>query len=716
MPGAGLKLAGVTREGRAVSKHPVAWGRNLVVPVALYFLAFVLLTFPAITAFSTAFFSDAGDGFQNVWNLWWVARAVRTGANPWFTHALHFPHGTSLVAHTLNPFNGFLGVALGTVLTPVQTYNTLFAFSFVFGGLTAFWLSQEVTGEYLGSLLCGSLFTFSAYHFAHAEGHLQLVALEWLPLFLLAWWRLLRRPSVALGMAAAGSLFLVLLCDYYYFFFCALAGAFLLVWNLVQHRGERPWRQRAPLQALGTFALGATVLCGPLLVALLRLAASDALAGEHDANAFSMDLLAPLLPGGHWRFAAWTRPYWRRLPGNIHESSVSWGLSAIALMGVAWNARASARAWFWRWSSLLAFFALLALGPTLHLAGRTPGHVPGPYRLLVLLVPPLKLAGVPVRMSVMTSLCVALIAGFGFATLWRQSGWPRGLATVLLAGAVVESWPRPLTLTPNTFPGFVGELRSLPKDGALFDVDETLGASRALYYQTLHEIPMVHGYISRVPESVSENDAELDTLAARGQWQSLCERYGVRYFVFDSRHVPDGPLGTARVLEGAADGPRVYDAARVWTCARDAGEGIPHPDPPLRWEPGAAPSQAETPGGICFISSINSRAAPGGLVRLRLSEPMTVSGWALERESHSTPEPVQVRLVRADGTSYQAAARRVVRRDMPQPFREAAYALAGLRLAGSVDALSPGVYRLTILQGEGAERKLCDSGIDVALQ
>lgn len=691
--------------------------RNVLIPLAFYLFAYFVLTFPAITHFSTDFFMDAGDGLKTTWDVWWVGHAVKSGTNPWFTRLLHYPLGTTLIADTLTPFNGFTGVVFGKVMTLVQTVNALIIFAFVVGGLIAFWLSLEITGEYYGSLLCGYLFSFSQYHFAHTEGHLQLVTLEWLPLFLLAFWRLLARPSVARGVAAACSLFLVIFSDYYYFLYSVLAGAILLGWYLIAHRSERPWRQRSVLLGLGAFVVVSSVLCGPQLFALLRQSLTDPLAGAHDPTEWSLDLLAPFIPGGHWRFAEWTRWYWHRLPGNIHESSVAWGLSVTALVVVAWASRLARRTWLGIWFILLAFFGVMALGPNLRILGRRLDGIPGPYAALEWIVPPLKLSGCPVRMSVMTSLSVALIAGFGFAILWRRAGWTRGLAILLAAGAVFETWPREITLTPNVVPPYVGEMRSLSKDFALFDVDEAFGASKALFYQTVHGIPMVHGYIARFPESVLERDTDIDTRAELGQWQLLCERYGIRYLVFGSDRSANQPLATARILQGPDGALRFYDVGRLWSCSANPEKTTPPLDLPLRWEP-SGPRQFEVPGATCLVESLNSRnpylgRRPWTLPR---SGTIKVIGWAIQRESEGAPESVRVRLEASDGTSYEAPARRLVRPDVAQHFGSPNYRMAGFRLGGPVAALPVGTYRLSIVQEDGARRAFCDTGLKVALR
>lgn len=117
-----------------------------VLPTLVYFLVFVLLTFPLIRSFSTHIFADAGDGLQNVWNMWWVNKAItELGQNPWQTSYLHFPYGVTLLGHTLNPFNGLMGIPLLRVLSPTQAHNVVIIFSFVVAGLTTFWLAYYLT-------------------------------------------------------------------------------------------------------------------------------------------------------------------------------------------------------------------------------------------------------------------------------------------------------------------------------------------------------------------------------------------------------------------------------------------------------------------------------------------------------------------------------------------------------------------------------------------
>ena len=537
-------------------------------PSVVYLGAFALLTFPTLARFSTRFICDGGDGLQNVWNLWWVGWAVRARQNPWFTYHLHYPGGTSLVAHTLVPFDGLIALPLRHFLTLVQAHNAIVVFSFVMGGVTAFWRSLGLTGRYGGSLVAGGIFTFSSYHFAHAEGHLQLVSLEWIPLFLLAWCSLLERPTLWRGAGAAGALLLVLLCDYYYFAFSLLAAAIVLLCELASAEAGASSRRGALFRGLVVFGVVAVVGCGPLVIALLRLAMRDPLLGAHDPRVFSMDLLAPLIPGGHWRFHSCTQFFWGRLPGNIHESSVHWGLSAIVLAVVGWRWR---RQLGCRHHStvlgLLATFALFALGPRLQVLGRPLGHVRGPFAALEIVVPVLRLAGCPVRMSVMVFAALGILAGLGFAALWDSGSTRRVWAVCLLVLLVVEYWPKPLPDTDPAVPELVTAMAALPKDGGMLDVQRAIPDTAALYYQTIHEIPQTHGYIARMPRSVRRATVAIDRLAEAREWQTLCEQYGIRYLVFREGEKPGGSLADAQpILRGA--GLSLFDAGVRWRCSR----------------------------------------------------------------------------------------------------------------------------------------------------
>ena len=503
-----------------------------------YFIIFCILTFPLICHFHTHFFGDTHDGYQAVWNVWWINTAVtELHQSPWHTNYLYYPNGTSLIAQTSHPFNGFFGILLSSFLTLVETYNVIILFCFVMGGLTAFWLAYSITQSYWGSFVAGCIFTFSEYHFMHAEGHTQLVSLEWIPLFVLCWHRLVAAPSIGKAVAAALSLFLVILCDYYYFLFCVLAGIVIVTWYATAKKDALFFWNKKYLSSFGVFTLICCMTSGILACCLLWQNHADPLIGAHDPLKFPLDVLAPFIPGGHWRFFRFTQWYWSRLPGNIHESSVYVGWSVIVLMGYAWWTRRdthlrcpSFSLWFW----LLLFFGVLALGPVLSVAGNPIVTRIMPYNLLQKVFPPIKLSGCPVRMMVMVMLSASVICAIGIQAFFQQKSVQRAtIGAVFLAVLFVEFLPRPIPASRDPAPEYVELLKNLPNDGGL--VDTTSSKFLALYYQTIHGKPLAGGYISRIPTSVNKDWQILSKAVQEQDYRALGEQFHMRYLLTSSQ-------------------------------------------------------------------------------------------------------------------------------------------------------------------------------------
>src|SRR3989344_305150 len=131
-------------------------------PFFVYFVFFCIFTWPWITHFNGWFLTDAGDGLQNVWNVWWVDKSVtELHQLPWSTNFLHAPHGVTLLGQTLNPFNGFVSIGLLNFMSLTQAFNTMVIFSFITGGITAFWLCYYFSKSYVPSIIGGFIYTFS---------------------------------------------------------------------------------------------------------------------------------------------------------------------------------------------------------------------------------------------------------------------------------------------------------------------------------------------------------------------------------------------------------------------------------------------------------------------------------------------------------------------------------------------------------------------------
>jgi hypothetical protein len=158
---------------------------------------------------------------------------------------------------------------------------------------------------------------------------------------------------------------------------------------------------------------------------------------------------------------------------------------------------------FWGWSA--AVFAILSLGPVLHLLGRTSWTtwdtgVLLPYAILYKL-PGFAVMRAPARFAVLVSLSAAVLTAYGLVAL--RARWPRvrhaGRALALAAGVLIlaEYWTTFELVAPGS--SAVAEaMRRDPAPGAVLNVP-TIPAIEYLWYQAQHERPLVGGFLSRLP-------------------------------------------------------------------------------------------------------------------------------------------------------------------------------------------------------------------------
>ena len=535
--------------------------KYFVLPLAIYFLFFCIYSWPWIKHFNTNFFTDAGDGLQNVWNMWWVNKSVvQLHQLPWYTTYLHAPFGVTLVGQTLNPVNGFTGIILQRFMSLTQAFNIMVIFSFIASGLTMFWLCHYFTKNYVASIIGGAIFTFSSYHFAHAIGHIQLITLEFIPLYILFLWKLLKKPTILLSIGAAVSLLLVLFSDYYYFLYVVMLSVFII--GYLWHKKElADYKDRDTYLPWVVFIVLSMLIVAPLPIALLLVNKREALMGSHNARVFSTDAASPLVDGDFWRFNSLTTFYYKHVIAFKAESSVYMGLSVITLYIVALWKRAKIHKDMVFWLGVSIFFGVMSLGPRPLVAGHSVGRIPLPYTIMEHVIPGIKLSGMPVRMMAMVSVGSGVIGAMVLSKLNPKAR--KGKLVLLLFCSVlfIEMWPAELPFTSNTMPGYVFALRSLPHTGAVLD-DAAPTEPTQLYHQTGDDQKMVLGYISRTPQKIFDKEKPLSILISQGKYDQLCTMFSLRYFTTP----PNRPLVTKFPIVYQDNQAIIYDLKNSPKC------------------------------------------------------------------------------------------------------------------------------------------------------
>ncbi|MCL4309970.1 MAG: hypothetical protein M0Z32_03195 [Actinomycetota bacterium] len=498
-------------------------------PLLVYFAIFCVLTFPAITRFGSQWYADSsGDAIQNLWNFWHVRQSIATLQSPYHTSMLFYPEGTTLLAQTLSPTNSFLGAGLSLVLTPYQAYNTVMILAVVLSGLSGFLIAYYFSRSYWPSIVGGFIYGFSGFAMLHLSyGRINLMSLEWVPLFLIFWHKLLTRPSLKRGLLASLFLILTAYTDLYYLFFaCFTAAIFLAVFMF--RNGWRRILDRRYLVPLALFGSLFLLAFGPFLLALISAELKDPFIDAHPAATYSIDLLAPFLPGF---LKGW---YSSRLSFGEGAGEGLIGVTVLALAAyVVIKRKQFGKRFPLEWLLLLGIGFLYSLGPVLHVYHHTFGnHLIMPYTVFQDLLPFLRLAGMPDRIMALTTLAAAVIAAVALSRIMnRKRGW---LLLVLIATAIgVEYLPaRALPAGVPPIPGYVTAIESLPDKAPVYDYYPKENPVNMLY-QTLDDHPIVGGFISRRTRSVFARNNEIKQSFADGDYSALCGD-GFKYLVVDA--------------------------------------------------------------------------------------------------------------------------------------------------------------------------------------
>lgn len=569
-----------------------------------YLLLTCVLTYPAIAYFFSAIPGDSFDGWQNLWNLWWIRRAILVEhRHPFFTDVLYYPTGVSLLFHTLNPFNGLFSLPVQLAANLFAAYNSIVFFSFVVGGLGGYLLARSMlrhTSEPArtwAAFLAGVVYTFSPFHFAHLLGHMQVFSLEWIPFYVLYLWRgveRVRRGWLTWRDVVLPAFFLVLiaLCDWYFVLYCLLFT--VLIWLYLL------WRKRLTGQVViwtaavgGLFALVLSPLLLPMIIEARRY--DFMIPPPEQAYILSADLLAFLIPNEfHPLWGQTAARFASRFTSTVSEHTVFVGY--VPLLLGAWGIRyGGRRRGFWALTTLT--FALLAMGPALHVAGRSI-PIPLPYILLQPL-PIVRMTRSVSRFDVMVMLALGVLAASGLAALIRRLSslreppsafkpWtgktgrmrrirPHLIALAAVALTLFEFLPAPYPISPPDTPSWYEWLAEEPGDFAILNLPMNWDRPGYLLYQTVHGKRLTVGYISRDdPRTLAERVPVLQQLRHLGPdvisqdleqiGRSVLTWLNVRYVVLDRYKMPGvrEREGTVRFARAALAGlSPIYEDERL---------------------------------------------------------------------------------------------------------------------------------------------------------
>lgn len=369
-----------------------------VVALAAYVLIAAAYTWPLLLHAGDRIVSDPYDPVLNASVLWWNA-TVPPFTAAWWTPPFFFP-SPDVAAFTENL------AGLGVIATPIfwatgqpiLAYNLTLFLTWPIGAIAAYWLAWTVLRRRDAAFLAGLAFGFAPYR-VDQLGHIQVLALFWLPLALAGLHRYVadrrRRWLVLFGAAWL----LQSLSNGYFMFF---GGVLIALWLAYF------CSTRANLRAAGPILLAWIAASLPLVAVMLRYQAI------HQHYGLSRPLDAAMAFGAQ-PWAWWSAPrlvwLWSGLGVGRGELSLFPGLT-VPLLVVAASAIALARRtpadatvrwqrWTCRFLGAIALLSLSALVFTV---------VEGRWRL--------NIRGLDISMSrIGRAVIVAMMSGAAFVWL-----------------------------------------------------------------------------------------------------------------------------------------------------------------------------------------------------------------------------------------------------------------------------------------------------------
>ncbi len=469
----------------------------------LFLLITLAMTFPLITQMTTHFAGVNIDVWLNLWGNWWTGKALGEGLPFYHTDYILHPHGVSLYFHSFSHTNTFPRLLLEPWIGPLAAYNLTVMLDFVLLGLGVYLLVRELTGHGGAGVVSGLAATFAPYHVWECV-HPNIFSTQYIPLAL---WALVvtfrRRPDAApnsaqpwrRGMVVGIFLALAAFSSWHQPIYAVVILGPYLAWQLVV-RGRMWDKQVWP--ALLTAALIAGTLVGPVVLPLLREQLRAGYAEPEIAWVANTDALAWITPSFlHPLWGAAVRPLYERFSAPNRPAFVGYTVLMLALLGMRrWWRERDEHGWLII-STLLAL--MLALG--------TNWAVNGEVILsdLPWYAPIIGFIRTPVRLNLMLGQCLAILAGFGVTELLSRTAQPRrrGLVVVLLSALLLFeflAWPFPSTRA--YVPPFYTQLAHETGDFAIVEAPLDRQSDKFyMYWQTIHEKPMVNGHVSRPPAS-----------------------------------------------------------------------------------------------------------------------------------------------------------------------------------------------------------------------
>jgi hypothetical protein len=526
--------AGVFRQSLA------RWPRRRpALALLLFFVGMsVLQTWPLASDPAHLSRNDNADTVLNEWALAWVTHQSVTDPLHLFDANIFYPERYTLAfSESMIVQSAMAAPLLWLGASPVLAYNLLLIAGFALNGWVMALIIRRWTGDSVAAVLSGILFAFNSNILTRLP-HMQALHVEFLPLALFTWDRLLHtsrvRDAVALGVMVALQ---------------ALTSVYLLVFTVctigaAAAARASDWIGRHFIRTAGLLflsAAAAAAIAVPFLLPYLWVNQAHGFERSLDDAIYlaatpGSYLASPSrLHYGYWSYRFFDNP-----------SALFPGVTAVFLGFAAFVRGTAVRDPRARMALVVTLAGvLLSFGP------RMPG-----YAALFMMIPIFRVVRVVSSFGYIALMGLAILAGYGAIELRRIIApqiWP-AVAAVLVLLVTIEPLAAPLELTPYTGISRIYDRLRDARHAVVIEMPfltASAGFRQAPYMldSTRNWKPMLNGYSGYRPASFYETAERVQSFPAPESIEWLRRRGVTHVFVHLDLVGPDMD-GTLAVTPG----------------------------------------------------------------------------------------------------------------------------------------------------------------------
>jgi hypothetical protein len=451
------------------------------------------------------------------WNLWWVKHATfDLHISPLYTNFIAYPFTSPLAGHTLALLWGLISVPFQSVFGLITTYNLIIVACFVLAALCMYLFAQRHLKSRGLAFFAGLIFAFTPAMMQRASvGHLDKLSIFWLPLILWLWDKVIESRRWTWAIVVGIALWFSWLTDFQQTMWALLLLVPYVAYTLISlqapaaRRYADTGRRRAAedIKKLGVLASWRLIVVA--LSAFIIPSVFAPLPQLIEANRLNYP------PARLEDTAAFAFPIQNFFnPGDNGDFSIGWLLPIGTLLSLLFMRRAGQR-WLWFLIGLGCF--VLALGPSIDI-GST--RIPLPYSLVHLILG--NQYRTPMRFATPGVLAWTMFFGLTLDRFiaWLQLRFTRrsSLIThysllITLSALLIFDYhllqPFPITQMPEY--SIYHTIASAPSEFTVLELPigvrtgfAVVGRGEYLqYYAPIHQHPISSGYLSRLPNDIT---------------------------------------------------------------------------------------------------------------------------------------------------------------------------------------------------------------------